>query len=536
LRSDVFVRDRANGQTTRVSVASDGTQGNNTSFLADISADGRYVVFSSDATNLVANKTTIFRDIYVHDRLTGTTERVNLSSDETEANGNTFIAHISGDGHFVTFNSLASNLVSGDTNFLTDIFVRDRVNGTTERVSVGSVGAEGNGLSNAPFLSFDGRYVVFSSDATNLVPDDTNDTKDIFVRDRLNGTTERVSVSSDGTQSNGSSDGPGVRGGTSFGPDISADGRFVTFDSIATNLVPGDTNTCEAPGVPPFVVPGQCPDIFVRDRVNGTTERFSVSSEGAQSNHASTDPAISPNGNAVAFFTLASNLAPGDTNTCEIPPIIFFDDPGECPDIYVHDTAAGPPPTPTATPTTGPTATPTTTPTVTPTSAATASPTPPPTTTPTPGPGTTITAFPNGTTILAGTLKSGTAASLSADDNVYFEVDSPTVDSPTAAWYGSFNRVPNALSNLNITYQGKNSKGAIQTVAIWNWMTSAWEQLDSRRVGTLEVLIANLTPGGPLADYVSGITGNGQLRVRISATRNSGSFFTSGDLLKIVYD
>jgi hypothetical protein len=344
--SDVFVHDRTSGQTTRVSVASDGTQGDAVSFLADISADGRYVVFSSDATNLVANKTTIYRDIYVHDRLTGTTERANLSSTGEEANSNSFVGHISGDGRFVTFNSIASNLVPDDTNGgLTDIFIRDLVNGTTERVSVSSDEAEADGISNAAFPSFDGRYVVFSSDATNLVADDTNGTTDIFVRDREKGTTERVSVSSDETESNGSSDGPGVRGGTSFGPDISADGRFVTFDSIATNLVPDDTNTCEAPAVPPFDDPGLCPDIFVRDRLGGTTERVSVSGEGAQSNHASTDPAISPNGNVVAFFTLASNLAPGDTNTCAIPPIIIFDDLGECPDIYVHEGIGAPIPT-----------------------------------------------------------------------------------------------------------------------------------------------------------------------------------------------
>jgi hypothetical protein len=140
-----------------------------------------------------------------------------------------------------------------------------------------------------------------------------------------------VSVDGEGNQANGQSDGPGVRGGTAFGPDISGDGRLVTFDSVATNLIAGDTNTCE----PFFPNPGQCPDIFVHDRSTGATVRVSVSTAGDQGNDASTDPAISEDGLSVAFFSLASNLVAGDTNIC--PPLTQH--PGQCPDIFVHKEA-----------------------------------------------------------------------------------------------------------------------------------------------------------------------------------------------------
>lgn len=146
------------------------------------------------------------------------------------------------------------------------------------------------------------------------------------------------------------------------------------------------------------------------------------------------------------------------------------------------------------------------------------------------------TAFPNGTTILTGTLRGGTAANLNADDNVYYEVDSTTSGTRTTEWYGSFTGVSNTLTTLKITYKGKNSNTATQTIAVWRWTDSTWVQLDSRDVGTSEVLIADLMPGGTLADYVSGTSGDGEVRVRIRATRSFGSFFTSGDLLKIVYD
>jgi Tol biopolymer transport system component len=334
--TDILVRDR-------VCVSSAGVQGNDLSINPTISADGGFVVFSSDATNLVSDKTTLFRDIYVRDLAAGTTERVSLSHAGAEAAGNSFVASISGDGRYVAFSSLAANLVAGDVNGQPDIFLRDRLMGTTVLVSVSTAGDQTNGSSIIPVISADGQYVVFASEASNLVADDTNGVQDVFVRDLVAQTTERVSLTDDDQQADGQSVGPGVRGGAVFGAVISADGRFVAFDSVASNLVAGDTNTCEAATVI-FSEPGTCPDIFVRDRLLGTTQRFSIDSTGVQADHASTDPGISGNGLTAVFFSLASNLVEADTNTCSIPPILFFDDPGECPDIFAHDSPLTPEP------------------------------------------------------------------------------------------------------------------------------------------------------------------------------------------------
>jgi Tol biopolymer transport system component len=173
------------------------------------------------------------RDIFVRDRQSGQTELVSVSSAGVQGNYGSSNPTISADGRFVAFESSASNLVPGDTNGANgDIFVHDRETGQTERVSVSSAGAQGNYGSVDPTISADGRFVAFRSEANNLVPGDTNDRPDVFVRDRQTGETERVSVSSAGTQGNGHS----------VHPTISADGRFVAFESSASNLVPGDTN------------------------------------------------------------------------------------------------------------------------------------------------------------------------------------------------------------------------------------------------------------------------------------------------------
>src|SRR6185503_16290775 len=200
-------------------------------------------------------------------------------------------------------------LVTGDTNGAFDTFIHDRQTGVTERVSVSSDEVEGNAQSVAPSVSRNGQFVAFYSDATNLVPGDTNDRTDIFVRDRSQGTTERISVSSDEQQADGSSPEPGVRGFIAGGPDITPDGRYVAFFSSATNLVPGDTNTCPLF----FESPGTCPDAFVRDRVAGTTTRVSVFPDGSQANERNADPAMSDNGLVIAFWTAAA-LVPQDTN------------------------------------------------------------------------------------------------------------------------------------------------------------------------------------------------------------------------------
>jgi hypothetical protein len=178
--------------------------------------------------------------------------------------------------------------------FVSALVVARGVAQETIRVSVDASGAEGNYTSYDAAISSDGFLVAFTSYATNLVPGDTNNTLDVFLRDRVAGTTERVSVGPGGVEGNEAS-------GALSTNAISANGRFVVFGSIASNLVPGDTN-------------GPAYDLFVRDRVAGTTERVTVTSGGAQLLADSSQPAISGDGRYVAFFSLATNVVPNDTN------------------------------------------------------------------------------------------------------------------------------------------------------------------------------------------------------------------------------
>ncbi len=233
--SDIFVRDRWAGTTTRLSVATDGTPANNISTNPVISWNGRYVAYNSYATNLVPGDTNGDYDVFVRDRLADTTTRINLSSTGAQANGRSMGGlAISATGRYVAFTSEASNLVPGDTNNVSDGFVRDRLTGTTTRTSVSSTGAQADRLTTyLQGMSPDGRYIVFYTDATNLVPGDTNDVWDIFRHDRRTGTTIRVSVGPHGEQANGPN-APAT---------VSGDGSVVAFGTKATNLVPGISDT-----------------------------------------------------------------------------------------------------------------------------------------------------------------------------------------------------------------------------------------------------------------------------------------------------
>lgn len=300
---DIFLRDRSLSTTQRVSVDSLGNEGNGDSQSPSISADGSLIAFTSYSTNLVSGDTNGARDAFVHDSSTGTTERVSVDSSGAQANAFTNYCILSADGSVVTFDSGASNLVSGDTNGTNDVFVHDRVSGLTERVSVSSAGVEGDGQSGPGGISSDGRIVVFFSLATNLVSGDTNGTWDVFVRDRVAGTTERVSVDSTGVGGNDAS----------YNPVLSPDGLLVSFASAASNLVPGDSNGFN--------------DVFVHDRSTGLTTRVSIDSSGAEGNSDSYSATISGDGNAVAFSSDATNLVPADSNRRT--------------DVFVHDLFSG---------------------------------------------------------------------------------------------------------------------------------------------------------------------------------------------------
>ncbi len=302
-KRDAFVHDRWTGETTRVSVSSSGEQANcsdpfGCSSAAGISSDGRYVAIDSDAPNLVPGDTNAASDVFVHDRRTGLTTRISISDGGSQGNGASDSAAISTDGRYVAFSSTASNLVPGDTNGAVDVFVHDLRTGRTTRASLDSHGRQTNRGSGSwdSALSAHGRYVAFTSNASNLVAHDTNNLADVFVRDLRTGRTTRVSVSSRGRQAGGDR----TRNGSNA-PSISANGRWIAFHSAASNLVRGDTNRVF--------------DIFVRDRKTHQTRRVSVSNRGRQANAESFGPpSISPDGRYVAFGSLASNLVAGDVN------------------------------------------------------------------------------------------------------------------------------------------------------------------------------------------------------------------------------
>lgn len=289
-RSDIFLRDLLAGTTTRVSVSSTGAQGNGDSEVACMSADARFIAFESQASNLVGGDTNLDRDIFVRDRQAGTTTRVSVDSSGAQGDNHSRLPSISADGRYVAFQSDATNLVAGDLNASQDIFVHDLQTGQTRLISVDSLGAQANDDSRDPVISGDGRFVAHYTLATNLVPGDTNGALDVIVHDLQTGAASRVSVGPAGAQANGNS---------RF-PSISSDGRIVAFESGASNLVLGDTNT------------GQ--DIFVHDRHTGVTTRVNLSDAGAQGNSNCLEPLISGDGRFVGFWGAASNLVPGDTN------------------------------------------------------------------------------------------------------------------------------------------------------------------------------------------------------------------------------
>jgi hypothetical protein len=291
--SDVFVRDRKAGTAGLISVDSDGAQGDGGSYYPLISGNGRWVLFESDATNLVAGDGNGQTDIFLHDRKTGETARVSVAADGTEADDDSYVygASLSGNGRWAVFGSDASNLVAGDTNDEADVFRVDIRTGEVTLVSNDPNGDPSNSSSDDPSISANGRFVTFYSSATNLVADDTNAQRDIFVFDAKTGTTRRASVASDGSEAD---DG-------SYDPVVSNNGQVVAFYSLATNLVAGDTNANW--------------DVFAHDFRSGETTRLSQHPDGTEAASSAYQPCITANGRTVLFYTgSGEGLVPEDTN------------------------------------------------------------------------------------------------------------------------------------------------------------------------------------------------------------------------------
>jgi Tol biopolymer transport system component len=318
-RQDAFVRDRVTGETERVSLSNTGAEGEpgpdpfGGSATEGISADGRYVVFRSDAPNLVDGDTNGAQDVFVRDRQRHFTMLISAGRNRAPANGPSAFAAISADGRYVAFSSVASNLIAHDTNGVGDIFVRTLSGGTTRRVSVSSKGKQLRCPEYCetvePAISANGRYIAFVSTAPNLVRRDTNKLADVFVRDLRSGKTTRVSVNSRGKQGKGDRTRTG-----SNAPVISGNGRYVAFHSGDTNLVKRDTNRVF--------------DIFVHNRATHKTRRVSIGDHGQQANQESLGSVtISARGRYVAFASLATNLVAGDAN--------------DITDVFIRDLKAG---------------------------------------------------------------------------------------------------------------------------------------------------------------------------------------------------
>jgi len=305
-RDQIFLRD-VRGRKNYLISRRGKREGDGNSLYPAISSDGRRVVYASDAVNLDPACDTGLMNIYLSIRSLATKTMSTKCISQTQPDGidgapppMSLLPAISGDGHTISWTSDTAYQVQGDVNGQADVFVWNQNTGI-RLASVASDGAQGNGPSSLSSLDRSGQQLVFMSEATNLVPDDTNQASDIFLRNLTDGKTSLVSVGHDGESGNQ----------PSMLPMVSRDGQHVVFASKASNLVLGDTNKEW--------------DVFVRHLRDGTTERVSMADgqPGAEGNGASTVAGITGNGRCVIFQSQASNLVAGDTNGTE--------------DIYVRD-------------------------------------------------------------------------------------------------------------------------------------------------------------------------------------------------------
>jgi Tol biopolymer transport system component len=284
--ADVFLRDRLRNATTRVSVGAAGVQANGPSAGVTMSADGRWIAYSSSASNLVPGDTNGFADVFLFDRDKRRTTRVSVSRTGLQGNGGSAFPALSPDGAWIAFHSGSTNLIAHDTNRVVDVYLHGRKDGSTRRVSVGKDGAEADGASINAAVSTGGRYVAFQSGATNLISKDTNNVNDVFVRDTVARTTRRVSTAGDHRAQ--------FKVG-SGGPALSDNGRYIAFHtSVAGAHAPGD----KAYG-----------QVYLHDLAAGRTRLVSVPVSGGFATAVSSAPSISRDGRRVAYYSVAAVTA-----------------------------------------------------------------------------------------------------------------------------------------------------------------------------------------------------------------------------------
>lgn len=302
---DIFLWDTVTSTTVKVSHATNGSAANEASTMPAISADGRHVTFASVASNIAGTGNNGFNQIYAWDRLTDETIQVSQVGGRSSFNG-AGNAVISADGRYISYSAFDPLYDIGDASHESEVFLWDRQTRNTIKVSRASDGSNSNGSSYLPDISADGRYVTYQSAASNLVSNDTNGMSDVFVWDRHTGATAKASVAGNGD---------GANAGSS-GATISADGRYISYLSSASNLVGGDTN-------------GKS-DVFVLDRQSGGTLKVSQASNGGPTNDSSANAAISGDGRYVAYATMSTNIVPEDNG-----------DPNLLYDVFVWDRQTG---------------------------------------------------------------------------------------------------------------------------------------------------------------------------------------------------
>jgi len=297
---DIFVRDRQNGQLEKISVDYvSGETGNGDSSGPSLSNDGRYVIFSSRASNLAGEADVgNFQDVFLHDRQEGDTRFASLSYQGKQINGDSVDGIITSDGRYIVFVSNGTNVKPGETNEWYDVYRRSLTSGEVDRISVGMNGEASNEESRAPAVSYDGRYIAFQSMASNLVPNDENGRLDIFLYDANTQVMTRVSQNSEGEGGDGNS----------RRPQISPTGEFVVFQSGAANLVAGDTNNVD--------------DIFLYQVANSELRRVNLTRSNEQADAKSSSPFICQNGRFISFAS-ESQLIPLDENG--VSDIFFYD-------------------------------------------------------------------------------------------------------------------------------------------------------------------------------------------------------------------